>query len=220
MNGIHDMGGMHGMGLIRHEKNEPVFHESWEGRVFAINRAIQAWRKWNIDAGRHAIEVLPPADYLRMSYYERWLTRNIALLVKHGLVTQEEIDTGKAAPGSQKATPPLSAAAVRAAPAQRPIFQRPDSEVEARFKIGDHVRARKINPAGHTRLPRYARGREGIIARNHGVFVFPDTNAHFQGEQPQHLYSVRFRAQELWGEGASPRDSVYLDMWDSYLEHA
>jgi nitrile hydratase len=117
MNGIHDMGGMHGMGLIRHEKNEPVFHESWEGRVFAINRAIQAWRKWNIDAGRHAIEVLPPADYLRMSYYERWLTRNIALLVKHGLVTQEEIDTGKAAPGSQKATPPLSAAAVRAAAA-------------------------------------------------------------------------------------------------------
>ena len=110
MNGIHDMGGMHGMGPIRHEENEPVFHEKWEGRVYAINRAIGAWRKWNIDAGRHAIEQLPPADYLRMSYYEKWLVRNIGLLVKHGLVTQEEIDTGKPAPGSRKATPPFTVA--------------------------------------------------------------------------------------------------------------
>jgi nitrile hydratase beta subunit len=220
MNGVHDMGGMHGMGPVRPEKNEPVFHEKWEGRVYAIDRAIRAWHKWNIDAGRHAIELLPPADYLRMSYYEKWLTRNIALLVQHGMVTEREMDTGKAAPGSQKATPALTADAVQAGPIQRPSFQRPDSEAKASFQVGDRVRARKINPTGHTRLPRYARGREGVIARHHGIFVFPDTNAHFRGEQPQHLYSVRFRAQELWGERASPRDSVYLDMWDGYLEHA
>jgi len=220
MNGVHDMGGMHGMGPIRHEENEPVFHEKWEGRVYAINRALGAWKKWNIDAGRHGIERIPPADYLRMSYYEKWLVRNISLCLERGLLTQQEIDTGKPAPGSAKAVPPLSVAAVAAAAAQRPSYARPDAGAKARFQVGDRVRARKINPTGHTRLPRYARGREGVIDRHHGIFVFPDTNAHFQGEQPQHLYSVRFGAQELWGESASPRDSVHLDLWDSYLEHA
>jgi nitrile hydratase subunit beta len=220
VNGVHDMGGMQGMGPIRHEKNEPVFHETWEGRIYVMDRALRAWRKWSIDEGRHAIELLPPADYLRMSYYERWLERNVALLVKHGLVTRGEIETGKPAPGSEKATPALSAARAAAVMAQRPNFERPDSQAKARFKTGDHVRARKINPAGHTRLPRYARGREGIIVRHHGIFVFPDTNAHAQGEQPRHLYSVRFRAQELWGESAPPRDSVHLDLWESYLTHA
>ena len=82
MNGVHDMGGMQGMGPVQHEQNEPVFHSAWEGRIYAINRALGAWRKWNIDAGRHQIELIPPADYLRMSYYEKWLTRNIELLVK------------------------------------------------------------------------------------------------------------------------------------------
>src|SRR5260370_7216329 len=106
MNGIHDMGGMHGMGPIQHEKNEPVFHEEWEGRVYAINRAMGAWGKWNIDAGRHGIERLPPADYLRMSYYEKWLARNIALLVKHGLVTHTQIHTAKAPSASHTPTPP------------------------------------------------------------------------------------------------------------------
>jgi nitrile hydratase len=220
MNGIHDMGGMHGMGPIRHEENEPVFHEKWEGRIYAITRAIGAWKKWNIDASRHAIEQIPPADYLRMSYYEKWLVRNIGLLVKHELVTQEEIDTQRTAPGSQKATPPFTVANLSSTVAQRPSYARPDADAKAHFKVGDRVRARQINPTGHTRLPRYARGRAGVIHRHHGIFVFPDTNAHFQGEQPQHLYSVRFRAQELWGDSASPRDSVCLDLWDSYLEHA
>jgi nitrile hydratase len=220
MNGVHDMGGMHGMGPISPEKNEPVFHEKWEGRLYAINRAVGAWKKWNIDAGRHAIEQIPPADYLRMSYYERWLVRDISLLLESGLLTPQEINTGEPAPGSQKATPPLPVANLTATAAQRPSYARPDADVKARFQVGDRVRALKINPTGHTRLPRYARGREGVIDRHHGIFVFPDTNAHFQGEHPQHLYSVRFRAQELWGESASARDSIYLDLWDSYLERA
>jgi nitrile hydratase beta subunit len=220
MNGIHDMGGMQDMGPIQHEKNEPVFHEAWEGRVYAINRAIGAWGKWSIDAGRHGIEVLPPADYLRMSYYEKWLTMNVELLVTRGLVTRGEIETGKPAPESQKTTPPLTAAAVPVVAARRGNFMRPEAEAKARFKVGQHVRARNMNPLGHTRLPRYARGKEGTIVRHHGIFVFPDTNAHFLGEQPQHLYSVRFAARELWGDDASPRDSVYIDMWDSYLDHA
>jgi nitrile hydratase subunit beta len=220
MNGIHDMGGMHGMGPIQHEEDEPVFHERWESRIFAITVAMGAWKKWNIDAGRHTIEQISPADYLRMSYYEKWLARNIGLLVKHGLVTQEEIDSARPAPGSPKATPPLTIDNVVPAITQRPGYARPGADAKARFKVGDRVRARKINPTGHTRLPRYVRGREGVVDQHRGIFVFPDLNAHFQGEDPQHLYSVRFRAQELWGESASPRDSVYLDLWDSYLECA
>jgi nitrile hydratase len=220
MNGIHDMGGMHGMGAIEYEANEPVFHEAWEGRVYAMTRALGGLGKWNIDAGRHAIEQIPPADYLRMSYYEKWLTRNIELLVKRGLVTREEIETGKAAGGTSKAAPRLLARDIPGMAAHRGSYMRPEAEAEARFNVGDRVRARNINPAGHTRLPRYVRGREGMIAGHHGIFVFPDTNAHFLGEQPQHLYSVRFAARELWGDAASPRDSVYLDLWDSYLDHA
>jgi nitrile hydratase subunit beta len=220
MNGVHDMGGMQDMGAIQHEMNEPVFHEAWEGRVYAINRARGAWGKWNIDATRYGIEILPPADYLRMSYYEKWLARIVEDLSTHGLVTREEIETGKSEPGSRKLTPPFNPADARANAAKQGGYMRPEAKGDARFKIGQHVRARNMHPMGHTRLPRYARGKQGVVFRHHGIFVFPDTNAHFLGEQPQHLYSVRFTARELWGASASPRDSVYLDMWDSYLEHA
>jgi nitrile hydratase beta subunit len=220
MNGIHDMGGMQDMGPIQHEKNEPVFHAAWEGRVNSMERAIRAWGKWSIDAARHGIEILPPLDYLRMSYYEKWLARTSELLVKRGLVTQGEMESGKPAAGSQKATPRLTAAAVPGVATDRGDFRRPAADAKARFTAGERVRARNINPVGHTRLPRYARGKAGTIVRNRGIFVFPDTNAHFLGEQPQHLYSVRFAARELWGDEASVRDSVYIDLWDSYLEHA
>jgi nitrile hydratase subunit beta len=220
MNGIHDMGGMHGMGPIVHEEKEPVFHEPWEGRVFAITRATGAWGKWNIDASRYAIEVLPPADYLRMSYYEKWLTRVIEMLIAYGLVTREEIETGKPAAGSQKTTPPLTASGVADLVGRGRTYSRPNAAAEARFQVDQTVRARNIHPEGHTRMPRYVRGKQGVVVRRHGIFVFPDTNADFRGEQPQHLYSVRFMARELWGEGASPLDSVHLDLWDSYLERA
>lgn len=220
MNGIHDMGGLQDMGPVHHEQNEPVFHEPWEGRVYTITRALGPWGKWNIDASRYGIELLPPVDYLRMSYYEKWLVRAIGLLVQTGLVSQEEIDSGRPAPGSKRETPRLTAAAAAATAIQRGNFARPDTKAVARFKPGQRVRTLNLNPVGHTRLPRYARGREGTINRHHGIFVFPDSNAHFQGEQPQHLYSVRFTARELWGPNASPRDSVHLDLWDSYLEHA
>jgi nitrile hydratase subunit beta len=220
MNGIHDMGGMQDMGPIRHEKDEPVFHEAWEGRVYAMTRALGAWGKWNIDASRHGIEVLPPADYLRMSYYEKWLAKNVELLVQRGLVTRKEIETGKPAPGSQAASPALTAPAASATAAQRGNFMRPEAPAKARFKVGQRVRTRNMNPVHHTRLPRYARDKQGSIARNHGIFVFPDTNAQFLGEQPQHLYSVNFQARELWGGIAPARDSVYIDLWDSYLEPA
>jgi nitrile hydratase len=219
MNGIHDMGGMHGMGPIEEEKNEPVFHHEWEGRIFAINRAMSAWGKWNLDASRHSRELIPPAEYLRMSYYERWIAGLIELIAKSGLATRTEIENGTPASGSAKAVPALTSEKAmtmiaRGLPASR------DVNVAARFQVDQRVRARNMNPVGHTRLPRYVRGKFGIVERDHGVFVFPDTNAHFQGEKPQHVYSVRFRARELWGEQAPAKDSVYVDLWDDYLEPA
>jgi len=217
MNGVHDMGGMHGMGPIQREKNEPVFHAPWEAQTFALNAAMGAWRKWNIDAGRHQIELIPAAEYLRMSYYEKWFVRLVELAVRHGLVARAEIESGKPEPGSPKAVPPLTADKVPGMLAPGKGARR-DIPGVPRFQVGAQVRARNINPVGHTRLPRYARGKLGTIDRHHGAFVFPDTNAHFLGEKPQHVYSVRFAARELWGDEASPRDAVYIDMWDDYLE--
>ena len=219
MNGVHDMGGMQDMGAVQREKNEPVFHQRWEGRVWGMMWLGSAWGKWNLDAMRHAIERIPPADYLRMSYYEKWLAALVDLVTGRGLVTRAELESGKPAAGSAKATPPVKAEGVPALIARGNPVKR-DVAVAARFQVGQRVRGRNINPVTHTRLPRYARGKLGTIERDHGVFLLADSNAHFQGEKPQHLYSVRFAARELWGEQAAPRDSVYVNLWDDHLEPA
>src|SRR5258708_39608381 len=121
--------------------------------------------------------------------------------------------------GRAGAPPPLTPDKIPAALPKR-IHANRDVQVTPRFQAGQRVRARNMHPPGHTRLPRYARGKVGTIDRDHGVFVFPDTNAHFLGEKPQHVYSVRLAARELWGERASPRDSVYIDMWEESIEQA
>lgn len=216
MNGVHDMGGMHGMGPVVPEPGEPVFHEAWEGRVHALNLASPT--RGNIDAGRHKLELIAPAEYLRMSYYEKWLTRLEELLLAGGFVTPDELASGRADPTAAKATPVRKAADVPAALTAPYSYVR---EVGApAFEVGDRVRARVISPTGHTRLPRYVRGRVGVIDRRHGAHVFPDRHAHGEGEDPHHLYSVRFDARELWGPDAPPRDSVRLDLWEPYLERA
>src|SRR5258708_30051747 len=156
---------------------------------------------------------------MSMSYYEQRLHSLVELMVKSGLVTGTEVESGRPAPGSPKATPALIASAVPGMLAEgRPKSR--EVQVAARFKVGQRVRARNIHPTGHTRLPRYARAKLGAIHLDHGVYVFPDTNADSLGDKPQHLYSVGFTARELWGEQASSRDAVYLDMWDDYLECA
>lgn len=146
MNGVHDMGGMHGFGPVRREDNEAVFHAPWEGRVYAMNRALGAWGKWNLDSWRHDIELLPPEDYLR-SYYERWLLAMEKRIVKHGMVSAEELASGKADAGAAKLTPPFrpqDAAAGRGIPLSQ------DSSIVPRFSAGQQVRARNIHPTGHT----------------------------------------------------------------------
>jgi nitrile hydratase subunit beta len=215
MNGVHDMGGMHGLGPIAPEENEPVFHARWEARALAMTLAAGAWGRWNLDKSRRARESVPGADYLRMSYYEIWLAGLTALLLDSGLITREELASGHTT--ATKAKPPLTADRVAAVlagggPTERTIAAAP------RFAVGAKVRARNIHPTGHTRLPRYARGKAGIVTRHHGAHVFPDANAHGQGEKPQHLYQVRFEARELWGDAR--RDAVHIDLWEDYLEPA
>jgi nitrile hydratase beta subunit len=217
MNSVHDMGGMQGFGPIRPEKTEPVFHARWEGRMQAIWSALGTWRKWNGDFGRQTREFLPPAEYLANKYFQLRYAQVVELLTGSGMVTRAEIESGRPSKGTQKSVPPLTAGKVAAWFANGNPKRR-DVAVAPTFTSGQRVRARNINPPTHTRLPRYARGKLGIIERDHGVFVFPDSNAQGLGEKPQHVYSVRFAARELWGEQASPKDTVIVAMWDGYLE--
>jgi nitrile hydratase len=160
---------------------------------------------------------MPPADYLTKSYYEHWLFAYGALMLESGLVSEAEMANGRADPATPKHAPkvrPEDAARL----VSRPGAGRRDVEVAPKFRTGDSVVARVTSPAGHTRLPRYLRGKRGVIDRDHGVFVFADSNAHGDGEKPQHVYAVRFTAREVWGEAAKPRDSVTADLWDDHLE--
>ena len=217
MNGIHDMGGMQGMGPIEYEEKEPVFHAPWEGRVLAMTRAVTATGK--LQGGlRPPIESLTAFEYLRMSYYEKWLTSLTVRVVASGLLTRAEIESGHPAEGSTKSVPALSAADVPAFMRRIPPLR--TDQVAPRFQIGQHVRARNINPVTHTRLPRYVRGKAGTIERDRGVATLPDTNVYGLGEKPQHVYSVRFSARELWGDQAAAQDAVYAELWDDYLEPA
>jgi nitrile hydratase len=219
MNGIHDMGGMQGMGPVRVEKNEPVFHERWEGRAFALNIATANLVPLGVSM-RFSIEQIPAAEYLRMSYYEKWIVSLENILMDAAVVTREEIARGRPMSSSREAKPALTAAMVpemlsKGWPSKR------DAQVPPRFKVKQRVRARNMHPAGHTRLPRYARGKLGSIVRDYGTFPLQDTNrSGLQENRLQHVYSVRFAARELWGDQASPRDAVYLDLWDDYLERA
>jgi nitrile hydratase subunit beta len=218
MNGVHDMGGMHGMGPVTIEKDEPVFHAEWERRVFALRIASTFHRKWNGNMNRYAVERMPPVAYLASTYYEHVLFGFETLLVEHALVTAKELESGRAE-GKASVAGVLGVAGVEKLLRSR-IYARRDEKVPPKFKAGDRVVARNINPAGHTRLPRYARGRRGVIDRDYGVYVFPDTSAMSGDPKPQHLYIVRFAARELWGLDASARDSVYLNLWDDHLDPA
>jgi nitrile hydratase subunit beta len=208
MNGIHDMGGMDGFGRVEPEGNEPVFHADWEKRVFALVNGTLRLTGANVDEFRHAIERIPPARYLASSYYERWRQAVETLLLERGIVTREELEALPA--------PEFGAAAVPAvAPSQ---LLTKASKPRARFKAGDRVRVRNINPAGHTRSPRYVRGKTGIVRRDYGTYVFPDTNAHRVGGDEQHVYSVEFTARELWER--KDRERLLIDLWEDYLEPA
>lgn len=217
MNGVHDMGGMTCFGPIVREEQEPVFHAPWERRVFALT-LLALGEVANLDAFRHAIERMDPVHYLASTYYEHWLAALETLALEKGIVTKEELTTGSATGPSRGTKLPLRPDDIAAIVRGGIATQRQTGRTTPRFKPGDRVVARNVNPPGHTRLPRYVRGKPGVIARVHGTFVYPDTNAHDGGEQPQPVYCVRFDARDLWGPAAPVRDSLYIDLWEDYLD--
>jgi nitrile hydratase subunit beta len=191
VNGVHDMGGMDGFGQLQIERDEPVFHQRWEGIVRAMMARTNG-RYYNLDEFRHAIERMSPDEYLRASYYERWLHAVETLLHEKGVLAQE-------------------------APAPAPDRGQAPS-LQPRFQPGDHVVTRNVHPHGHTRLPRYARGRRGVVRKVYGPFRLPDANAHGDHDVWQPCYAVEFAARELWGVDAGGPDKVCIDLWESYLE--
>jgi nitrile hydratase beta subunit len=219
MNGVHDMGGMDGFGKVEAEPDEPTFHAPWEGRVMAMVRAMGANAGFNIDMQRFSRESIAPATYLSASYYQKWLLGLMRTLVDNKLVGADEVAAGRslragaALPRGKFETKDVARIMTRG------TFQR-DVASAPKFKVGDKVRARNINPTTHTRLPRYVRGHTGTVERISGSHVFPDTQAHGRGENPQWLYTVVFSGRDLWGDDADPTVKVSVDAFEPYLEPA
>ena len=214
MNGIHDMGGMHGFEFPERHADEPVFKSAWERQVFSC--ALGFTGPWTLDRFRFVVESLPPRDYLG-PYYSRWLSAMEKLLVEHGIVSEKELESPD---GPVAADPEARPADGETLVGMLTAGQsaRRDGGKAGRFHAGEKVRVKNEHPAWHTRMPRYVRGRQGVIGRDHGGFVFPDTNSRGLGEQPQRCYNVLFTASELWGSVANPGDRVHVDLWDDYLE--
>lgn len=209
MDGIHDLGGMSGFGPVEIEKDEPVFHEPWQGLAFALNFVgVAILRAYNVDEYRHSIERMDPAHYLSAGYYERVLTGVASLLVEKGVVSREDLE--ERAGGRF--------------PLARPVAAKPTAglapQPAARFRVGDRVLVRNIHPTGHTRVPRYCRGKQGVVVHVAPAFPFPDASAHLGEHRPEHTYHVEFEARELWSDAAAGGETVIVDLWDAYLEPA
>lgn len=219
MNGAQDLGGKMGFGPVDPEADEPVFHADWEGRALGVTLCAGALGLWNIDESRHARESLHPADYYSSSYYEIWIKGLEELLVRHGCVTSQELADGMAQAPAPDGLTPLPAEKMPAVLAKGGPCDRP-AESEALYAVGDRVVVRNINPAGHTRIPTYAKGKTGTVEEVAGAFVFPDDNAHGRGENPQWLYRVVLKGTDLWGPDSDATLTVSIDAWESYLEPA
>lgn len=216
MIGPHDLGGRAGFGPIAPEPDEPVFHADWEKRALGMTLCSGALGHWTLDESRHARESLHPAEYYGSSYYEIWIRALEHLLERHREIGDDELDAGKAlhpgrAPDRKLPVDRVQAVLRAGGPVERPAPAPP------RFAEGDRIRTRLTNPAGHTRLPDYARDKPGVVLAHRGCHVLPDSNAHGRGETPEHLYSIEFRACDLWGESADPHQTVILDAWESYF---
>ena len=223
MTRVHDMGGRFGDGPIHPEAEDaPVFAEKWHGRALAVTLAAGSLGQWNLDVARHARERLSPKDYVRFSYYEKWISALADLMVEKGVLSEQDYSDGGTDEPHPLSPRALKAESVSAVLAKGGPAERPSTE-PIRFEVGQNVltvrpAANRLVDGGHTRLPFYASGAKGRIVRLHGAHVFPDSNAHGLGEAPETLYSVAFAASELWAHPEHPKDEVVLDLWQSYLE--
>ncbi|MEM6760208.1 MAG: nitrile hydratase subunit beta [Pseudomonadota bacterium] len=220
----HDMGGRFGDGAVVPEDEGVLFKQDWHRKALALTLASGTLGLWNLDISRHAREKLAPTDYARFAYYEKWISALADLLVETGALTVQELATGRAAEPATVAAPVLRAADVagvlaRGGPAKR------DGGPAAAFRPGDRVQVRAqaenvLVAGGHTRLPSYLAGAQGVVQRHHGSHVLPDSNAHRLGEAPEPLYAVAFAAGDLWAHPENPADQVVADLWQSYLSRA
>ena len=217
MNSIHDLGGMDGFGPVCSEPDEPPFHETWEGRVLAMQRAMGFTGIWNIDQSRASIEAMAPVEYLTNSYYKKWFIGLEHRLKHHELVGADEIAAGRSLHTGKKLARTFTVADV--ATMKRGEYARPAS-AEPRFARGDRVHTRNLNPVTHTRLPRYARDKTGTVECIRGCHVYPDSAAVDGTENPQWLYTVVFGARELWGDDADAVIAVSIEAFEPYLEAA
>ncbi len=229
MNSIHDIGGMDGMGSLHIEENEPVFHEPWEGRIRAQAIIAQkTYRLFKTFEFKYVVDRMDPVFYLSSSYYQRWLFRFETILKEKGVITEEEIEKKQ-----KELSPSVAHKAEFEAfrkvnsdlpPTQRNLIQtttgtgRRDDPIQPKYSIGDPVQVKMITPMGHTRIPRYVRGKRGLVVRYHGNCVRPDVQAHQGKDLYQPIYVIRFDARELWGEDAPPQDKLELEIWEDYLE--
>ena len=219
-----DLGGRKGFGPVPIEIDEPVYHEPWEGPVIAGILATIMAGLYNVDEFRAEIDELDPLSYLSIGYYRRWLHTLEANCIKAGVFTQEDVEARIAEIAEEPGAPlppgkdPALAGRLQGliengASNARPVQQPPA------YAAGDRVRGRELPESRHARIPRYAQGRVGTVEVVHEAFVFPDTNLSHAGENPEHVYAVRFRARDLWPD-ADEQASVLVDLWESYLEPA
>jgi nitrile hydratase len=219
MNGVHDMGGMHGFGPVKIDWDfTPKSLSEWEKRVDLLLGATMRVGIFNIDAFRFGIEQMEPARYLATPYFGRWAASVEWNLIREGVITLDELDAWVETLRSDPVVTPTPGAKPFTPPDQTP--GKPLPPIQPRFAVGDQVITRNVHPTGHTRLPRYARGKPGVIERVYEAEPFADDRADNKRVPMQHTYRVRFDARDLWGESAEPNAFVTLDLYDSYLEPA
>ncbi len=211
---------MQQFGPVPREVDEPVFHADWERKIFSMMLGLAGQGRFNADQFRAARETIAPARYLTSRYFELWLHAVEKLLV--GTIERNEIDARVEELRADPALTPVTAVDPALADrVRRQLRQGYSTAGQAptprRHNVGDPVRTRNVHPPGHTRLPRYARDKRGVIEALYPAFPVPDRIAHGLDPRPEHLYCVRFEAQELWGESAERGCEVYVDMWESYL---
>jgi nitrile hydratase beta subunit len=226
MNGIHDVGAADGFGPINVEVDEPVWHAEWEKAAFCMFPFPFAAGFFNVDMFRYGVEQMHPAHYLLSPYYEHWAHTAEHYGVKSGKLDPEEIEKrtryylehpDEPLPDTKK---PDFMAFVEGA-VKTGVSPRRESDRQARFSVGDRVRVRDGSPKDHTRRARYIRGKNGVIELAHGTFVYPDSVGNGRGDDPQHVYTVRFDGADLWGEEhAEPNTTVFFDVWEPYIEPA
>ena len=216
MDSMHDLGGKQGFGPVPIGDNEG-FHHDWERRMWALARSGIA-HDITIDWFRHGLERMVPADYLTFSYFKKWATNFLMLIIDNGAVTMDDVLKGHVQSTSDSAAP-LTLAEVLDKNRNSVTSFAIKTDAAPAFAVGDPVLTTRHSTSGHSRLPAYARGVRGTIITQHGAHALPDKGA-LGIHAGEHLYTVSFSATELWGADANPHDCVSLELWESYFVQA